>query len=147
MNPVIKYILILLILLTWPLNICVSQCRQSILKVLRYYVPWKLFWIYRDFFGVQDLTKEIVGDSRVMYDDRIIIEGNFTRKFSTYEIEFLDDFVDLTVQNKMLPLGVKYLHRINNETHVITSSSPNIVSSHFHFTAPPPLLPPVLSAW
>lgn len=75
----------------------------------------------------QDLTKEIVGDSRVVYDDKKIIEGNFTRKFSRYGDEFMDDNIDLTVQNKMLPLGVRYLYRSNNESHVVTESSPKIV--------------------
>lgn len=71
--------------------------------------------------------KEIVGDSRVVYDDTKIIEGNFTRKFSIYENNFIDDSIDLTVQNKMLPLGVKYLHRVNNEGHVATEELPNVV--------------------
>lgn len=75
----------------------------------------------------QDLTKEIVGDSRVVYDDRKIVEGNFTRKFSVYENDFLDDAIDVTVQNKMLPLGVRYLHRVNNESHAAAADSPNVV--------------------
>lgn len=73
------------------------------------------------------MKKEIVGDSRVVYDDRKIIEGNFTRKFSTRDDGFIDDFIDLVVQNKVLPLGVKYLHRVNNESHVVTAISPNAV--------------------
>lgn len=75
----------------------------------------------------EDLTKEIVGDSRVVYDDKKIIEGNFTRKFSVYENNFIDDAIDLTLQNKILPLGIRYLHRVNNESHVATASLPNIV--------------------
>lgn len=62
-----------------------------------------------------------------MYDDKRIIEGNFTRRFSVYENDFLDDAIDVTVQNKMLPLGVNYLHRVNNDGHVVTSDSPNVV--------------------
>lgn len=94
----------------------------------------KIFKIWRvRIFGSQDLTKEIIGDSRVVYDDKRIIEGNFTRKFSVYENRFIDDAIDLTVQNKMLPLGVRYLHRVNNESHVTTTNIPNIVSKKFSF--------------
>lgn len=77
------------------------------------------------------MTKEIVGDSRVVYDETKIIEGNFTRKFSVHNKDFLDDAIDLTVQNKMIPLGVKYLHRVNIESHVATNTFPNVVSNSF----------------
>lgn len=77
------------------------------------------------------MTKEIIGDSRVIYDDKKIIEGNFTRRFSVYENNFVDDAIDLTVQNKILPLGIRYLHRVNNESHVATESLPNIVCNNY----------------
>ncbi|VVC30431.1 Hypothetical protein CINCED_3A001550 [Cinara cedri] len=86
----------------------------------------KKYHVGRFEFKYEDMTKEIVGDSRVVYDEVKIIEGNFTRKFSVHETYFLDDAIDVTVQNKMLPLGVKYLHRINNESHVATTTSPNV---------------------
>lgn len=80
---------------------------------------------------LQDLTNKIVGDSRVVYDEKKIIEGNFTRKFSRHGKNFMDDNIDLTVQNKMLPLGVRYLCRTNNESHVATENSPKIVSNDY----------------
>jgi len=75
--------------------------------------------------------KEIIGDSRVVYDDIKIIEGNFTRKFTVYENDFIDDAIDVTVQNKVLPLGVKYLHRVNKDGHVATVDVPKIVRNIF----------------
>jgi len=75
------------------------------------------------------LTKEIIGDSRVVYDEIKIIEGNFTRQFTEYENDFIDDAIDVTVQNKMLPLGVRYLHRVNKDGHVATVDIPKTVSN------------------
>jgi len=79
------------------------------------------------------LTKEIIGDSRVVYDEIKIIEGNFTRKFTVYENDFIDDAIDVTVQNKMLPLGVRYLHRVNKGGLVATVDIPKTVSNKFFF--------------
>lgn len=75
------------------------------------------------------MTKEIIGDSRVVYDEMKIIEGNFTRKFTVYENDFIDDAIDVMVQNKVLPLGVRYLHRVNKDGLVATVNVPKTVSN------------------
>ncbi|XP_060856834.1 uncharacterized protein LOC132934536 [Metopolophium dirhodum] len=84
----------------------------------------KKYHVGRFDFKYEDLTKEIIGDSRVVYDEIKIIEGNFTRKFTVYKNDFIDDAIDVMVQNKMLPLGVRYLHRVNKDGLVATVDVP-----------------------
>ncbi|XP_025406452.1 uncharacterized protein LOC112680523 [Sipha flava] len=95
-------------------------------EILLHFPIDKKYHVGKFEFKYEDLTNKIVGDSRVIYDDKKIIEGNFTRRFSRHEDNFMDDNIDLTVQNKMLPLGVRYLCRTNNESHVATENSPKL---------------------
>ncbi|XP_050528812.1 uncharacterized protein LOC126898616 isoform X2 [Daktulosphaira vitifoliae] len=86
----------------------------------------KKYHLGRFDFKYEDIVKEIIGDSKITYDNKTIIQGNFTRKFTNHSDGFVDDLIDLTVQSKFIPLGMKYLHRTNNGSRLVVPERPHI---------------------